>query len=229
MGSRARPLPTASRVSAARRSTSWSSVVDAGRHDLLELGIADRRQVHEHVGGGAMRGRLAEERGDVEVARGVDVAPAGQRLRRGDQVDAGLDAEERDLAGVAGGGLERVSPGRALFVRVARQLHGRGVARVRGRIVVGEREELIRQRTARLVGPGQEVGVLRVPRATHRERGDHRDERRAEARRHRRGAAPAWHRRGRAEFGDEPVEGQVAESRDGWLHRTDCTVATRVQ
>ena len=82
-------------------------LVDAGRHDPLELGVADRRQVDQDVGGGTARRGLAEQRGDVEVARGVDVAPAGQCLGGRDQLDAGFDAAQRDLGGVPGGGLER--------------------------------------------------------------------------------------------------------------------------
>ena len=65
----ARRRPTISRVSAARRSTSWSSCVDADGHRVLELGVADRRQVDQDVGGGAAGGGLAEQRRDVEVAR----------------------------------------------------------------------------------------------------------------------------------------------------------------
>ena len=98
-------------------------LVDARGHLVLVVGIADRRQVDQDVGRGTAGSRLAEERGDVEIARGVDVAPAGQRLGGGDQLDAGLDAAERDLGGDARGRLERRRPDRLLVVGVAGHLH----------------------------------------------------------------------------------------------------------
>src|SRR5690349_8594573 len=43
----------------------------AGCHLSLELGVADRREVDHHVGGGPTRCGFTEKRGDVQVARSV--------------------------------------------------------------------------------------------------------------------------------------------------------------
>ena len=190
------PLPTASRVSAREALDLVEQRVDPRVMISLELGIADRRQVDEDVRRGAMGGGLAEERGDVEVARGVDVAPAGERLggarpgrRRPRRRRAGPRLASRAAA------LSASARAALLLVRVARQLHRGAEAGVRGGILVGKGEELVRQRTAPVVGPGQEVGVLLVLRASHRQRGDHRDQRGTETRRDRRGAPPTRDRR----------------------------------
>ena len=109
---RGRRLPG---VSAASRSTSWTSSSTRAVISSLELRVADRRQVDEHVGGRAAGGRLAEQRGDVEVARGVDVAPPGQGLGHLDDGSRQASTHvERDLGGVARGRLQRGRPGRLL-------------------------------------------------------------------------------------------------------------------
>ena len=145
MGSRGRPLPTASRVSEARRSTSWSSA-------------STRAVMISSNSGSPTDGRLtstfaaapcaaASPRSEATL-RSLDaltlLRPASASAAR-DQVDAGLDADERDLARVPGGGLERLGTDRALLVRVARQLHRGAVVGVGGGVLVGKGEELVRQ------------------------------------------------------------------------------------
>ena len=108
IGSRGSPLPTASRVSEARRSTSWSSSSTRAVIASSNVRVPDRRQVDEDVGRGPVRRRLTEQRGDVEVAGGVDVAPAGECLGRSRSARRRPRThEERDLAGVARRGPER--------------------------------------------------------------------------------------------------------------------------
>ena len=83
-GSRDSPWP---RVSWAVAASCWMSSTISFTRDrhLGRVGVvADRRQVDEDVRGGSVRGRLAEERRDADVARRVGVAAAGERLGRGD-------------------------------------------------------------------------------------------------------------------------------------------------
>ena len=58
--------------------------------------------------------------------------------------------------------------------------------------------------------------VLRAP---HREGRDHLDKGGTETRSDGRGTPAARDRRRRTQLADEHVEGHVAETRDGWLHR----------
>ena len=101
--SRGSPLPTASWVSDARRSTSCDQVHDPGHHRSLDIRIADRWQVDHHVGGRPSGRRLGQQGRHVQVARRVDVAASGQRLGRRHELEARLDAQERDLGRVARG------------------------------------------------------------------------------------------------------------------------------
>ena len=175
-------------------------------------------------------GRLSQQRRDVQVAGGVDVAPAGQGLRDRHELEARLDAQQRDLRCVARRCLEGRRAGGALRVRVAGHLHRRGELPVRRGILVREGEEPVGERQPGLVRPGVQVGVLDVLRATHRQRRHHRHQRGAETGGDRRGAPATRHRRCRAELADERVEAQVAKTgRGDRVHAADCTVAARVR
>ena len=129
-----------------------------------------------------------------------------------DELEARLDAQQRDLGCVARRRLQRGRASGALGVRVAGHLHRAANSAVRRGVLVREGEEPIGEGQAGLVRPGVQVRVLDVLRATHRERRDHRHQRGAQAGGDGRGAAATRHRRGRAELADERVEAQVAKS-----------------
>ena len=65
---------------------------------------------------------------------------------------------------------------------------------VGGRILVGQRQEPIREGRGTMAGPGQEIGMLGVLRASLGQRGDHRHEAGAQTGRDGRGAAAAGDR-----------------------------------
>ena len=68
----------------ARSATSVEQVVDRAAASRGERLVGDRREVDEDVCRRPAGCGLAEQRGDGQVARGVDVAPTGQRLGRAD-------------------------------------------------------------------------------------------------------------------------------------------------
>ena len=102
------------------------------------------------VRGGTAGGRLAEQRGHGEVARGVQVAPSGQRLGRCDESRAGLDDMRAARSMQSRAAVWRaVRSGRLLGVGLLGQLQRRRITAVRRGIFVGEPEEPIRQFVAR--------------------------------------------------------------------------------
>ena len=181
----------------------------------------DGRLIRTLAAAPAGRG-LGEERRDREVARGVDVAPAGERLgdlrRARGRPRRRPAGPRRRLARRPPGARSSGRPSRSSVSRG--QLHRRREAGVGRGVVVGERQEAVDERGPGGVGPGEEVGVLRVPRPAVGQGRDHRDEPGPEAGRDRRGAAAAGHGLGRGEALDEAVERQVAEAvRAGGRHR----------
>ena len=175
----------------------------------------------DHVGGGSPGGSLGKQGSDVEVARGVLVAPAGQGLGDAGQLQARLDAGERHFRRVAGGGPKGGPPGVGLRVRRLGQLQCGGEVRERRRVLVGQGEEPTGELIAPLERPRQEILVLGELGSPDRQRRDHPHEARAERRRDRRRAATAGHRLGRSEANDEVAERHVAEAIGvvrGWGH-----------
>ena len=212
-------------------------VVDRGEelrdprgHLALELRVADRRQVDEHVGRGSPGGRLGEQRGDVEVARGVRVAAAGQGL--GDAERARGTPRRRRAAPRRRGGRRpawrpsarrsRPSVSRGSFSAAANPANAAASSSARAR----NRSD--RRRPVRSPTPGSLVlGELGL---AGRQRRDHRDEARPERRGDGRRAAAAGHGLGRRETRDELVERQVAEATrtSSGMHRAivGCRLAT---
>ena len=159
-GRRAAPAPRrrgrAARAVVASRSTSSTSAF--GR--ALELGgprlVADGREVHDHVRGGGVRRGDGEQARDLEVRGGVGVAAAGQRLGEPDELPARLDGPERDLGRDEGRGADRGGARGPLVLGLPRQLHRGAEPRVGLRVLVGEREEPVRERACRGAGLGVE-------------------------------------------------------------------------
>ena len=147
-GARGSPEATTSRARAARR----CHVVEDSSTRSVRLGgervVADGRQVDPDVRGRSPGSRLAEQGRDEDIAGGVDVAPAGQRLRGRDDVPARLEAEHRGLGGGARRGLERDGPGLAFRVGLARQLPGGREPAVRRGVLVGQLEQPFREAAA---------------------------------------------------------------------------------
>jgi hypothetical protein len=127
-----------------------------GLRELLDLGeerfhptahavgdgiVAERWEVDEDVLRGAVRGGLGQAGGDGEVARGVQVAPAGERLGRHDDGAASLHGPQGHVRGHACRRADSRGPGDLLHVRLAGKLEGTSECRVGSRILVGEREE----------------------------------------------------------------------------------------
>ena len=153
--------PTASWVAAARLSTSEMRPTTRVIISSSKSGSPIDGRLISTLARRATSRRLGEQCRDIEVAGGVDVAPAGQCLGDRDEFEAGLDAGHRDFRGVARGDLQGRRAGRALRVRLARQLHrGRELAEGGG-VLVGEVEESIGEGEPRRVRPGVQVRVLR--------------------------------------------------------------------
>ena len=139
-----RPRGSASR---GPRSSARSSVT-RGRHLAFDLRVADRRQVDEDVGRRAPGGGLGEQGRHVEVARGVGVAAAGERLGDADELQARLDAGERDLGGVRAAARMAVLRAAISASVVLGQLQRRREPGVGRGVLVGERQEPVRQLVA---------------------------------------------------------------------------------
>ena len=121
-GSRGSPLPDdlAGRRRQASRSSSSRSIDLRRRLACVDASSPTDGQVDEDVLRRAARGRLAEQRRDVQVARRVDVAPPGERLRAARRARGRpRRSRERHLGGVACRRLQRRRAGRLLVVRVA--------------------------------------------------------------------------------------------------------------
>src|SRR5215210_3732713 len=97
-------------------------ILDALHRGSRGILVADSRQVDEHIGGRAARRRFSQERRDVEVARRIDIRPPRERLCRGNNREARLEALERDV----GRGARGLADGRGSFLcrsgRVLREL-----------------------------------------------------------------------------------------------------------
>ena len=90
---------------------------------------------------------------------------------------------------------------------------------IRRRVLIGQLQEPTVQTTTGRGGPGVQVRVLRVARASLGQRRNHRDERRTEAGGDGRCAATTGDGLGRGEAIDEGAQGQVGERRSrGFVH-----------
>ena len=194
-------------------------LLDPRRGRALELAVPDRREIDHDVRGCPARRGLTEEGGHVQVARRVDVAATGERLCGADELEACLDARQRDL----GRGTRRRPhlhrPRRALRVRFLGELERGREPGIRRRVLIGQLQEPTVQAATGRGGPGVQFRVLRIARASFGQRRDHRDKRRAETGGDRRCAATAGDGLGRGEAIDEGAQGQVGERRSrGFVH-----------
>ena len=219
MGSRDSPPMTVSRVSRTSRSISsrrsWTRAVTSPSYSPS----ADRREIDHDVGRCAARRGITEESSHVQVARRVDVAATGERLCGADELEARLDARQRDL----GRGTRRRShlhrPRRALRIGFLGELERGREPGIGRRVLIGQLQETTVQAKTGRSGPGVQLRVLRVAWASFGQRRDHRDKRRAETGGDRRCAATAGDGLGRGEAIDEGAQGQVGERRSrGFVH-----------
>jgi len=190
-------------------------VVDDPLHPHRHLGrvgiVAHGRQVHEDVRGGSVRCCLTEQGRDPDVARRVGVAPAGERLGRGDDGETRLERRHGHVGCPSRGRLHRGTSCLLLALRLPGQLPCGREGRVRLGILIGEIEEAGRELAPGRGRFGVELRVLRPAHPALGERGHHRHEGRSERSGHGRCAAPTGDGRARRQLIDEGRDGQVTK------------------